>query len=232
MRIINEYGEELAPEDIDLSLGYLRDEKILINKIEEQSHIYVSKVYFDDQTSYVVESDNDPHIKTISARYGYFDFIFDKGDTRQVRGMDLCRIIDVPASEEYEDVQRYILYTEEELVQRSLPDRMDTAEETLQETGTNVEDLILLLAEVLGGEGEEEIPEEEEEPVDPDVEPEPSGDEDIEPTDPDVEPEPSGDEEVEPSPDDIEPEPEEEMPAEDEPQSEEEPVPATNEEGE
>ena len=160
MRIIDIDGNELSPEDVDLSVGYLREEELLIAEIQEQTHKFVSMFYFDDHTRYKVQSEEDPHVKVISASLGYFDYIPDEGETRKMRGMDIIHIVDVPASKQYETVLRYLFYTEEELIQHQLPERMDTAEEAIEETGTNVEDLILLLAEVLGGDSED-WPEEE-----------------------------------------------------------------------
>lgn len=164
MRIIDIDGNELSPEDVDLSIGYLREEELLIADVQEQSHKFVSEFYFDDHTRYTVTSEDDPHVKIISTSLGYFDYIPDEGETREVRGANIVKIIDVPASKQYETIQRYILYTEEELVQRQLPGRMDTAEEAIQETDMNVEDLVLLLAEVLGND-EEPAGEELEEPA-------------------------------------------------------------------
>ena len=160
MRIIDIDGQELNPEDIDLSLGYLQEEEILIADISEQSHKFVSEFYFDDHTRYTVESEDDPHVKIISSSLGYFDYIPDEGETRKLRGINVVKVIDVPASKEYETIQRYHLYTEDEIIQRELPDRVTSAEEVLQETNLTVEDLVLLLAELLGTEEEEPILEE------------------------------------------------------------------------
>lgn len=192
MRIIDIDGNELSPEDVDLSIGYLREEELLIADIQEQSHKFVSEFYFDDHTRYTVTSEDDPHVKIISTSLGYFDYIPDEGETRVLRGANIIKVVDVPASKQYETILRYLLYTEEELIQHQLPDRMNTAEEAIQETDTNVEDLILLLAEVLGGDDEEIEPEPEPTP-DPEPEPEPSPEPDPEP-----EPEPSPEPEPEP----------------------------------
>lgn len=161
MRIIDINGQELTPEEADLTLGYLREEELLIADIPEQSHKFVGAFYFDDHTRYIVESEDDPHVKIISSSLGFFDYIPDEGETRKMRGMDIIKVIDTPASKEYETILRYLLYTEEELIQRGLPARMDTAEESIEETNVNLDDIVLLLAEVLGGDSEE-WPEEEE----------------------------------------------------------------------
>lgn len=73
--------------------------------------------------------------------------------------------------DEYETIERYILYTEEELEQRAKEKadkerqeefikngsfRLDDTIENLEETNLTVEDIILLLAEMLGTDGEVE----------------------------------------------------------------------------
>ena len=48
MRILDENGQELAPEDVDLGRGFLKTEEILIEEIPEQSHYFVKQFFFDD----------------------------------------------------------------------------------------------------------------------------------------------------------------------------------------
>lgn len=164
MRILDEYGQEISIEDVDLDKGYLKEEEIFIETRPELKHYRVLRFNFSDGTFYIPTNEKDSHIKIIDATTGKFEYIPDEGDTRKVKGMSIGLIIDQEAEEIYETIQRYILYTEEELVQRTLPERMASAEETIEETGLTIEDLILLMAEVLGGAEEEEIPEEEPEP--------------------------------------------------------------------
>ena len=98
-------------------------------------------------------------------------------------------VIDKEAEDIYEDIKRYIRYREDELELRELPSRMEGAEESivetqegLEEANINIEDLILLMAEILGGDEEEPEEEPEDEPVTPD-----------EPVIPDEQPEPTED---------------------------------------
>ena len=161
MLIFDEQNQEISEEDIDLDLGYLKETKVLTKILPEIYHYKVLSFVFDDGTSYIPADENDPHIRVIDASLGKFEYIPSEGDDREVKDIKLDIVIDQPSSEHYEIVYHYIPYTEEELVQRSLPNRVTSAEETLKETGLTVEDLILLMAEVLGG--AEEVPEEESE---------------------------------------------------------------------
>lgn len=158
MRILDEQGQEITLEDVDLSLGYLKEEELFVESRPEIKHYKALRFNFNDNSSYTPTSENDPHVQIIDAATGKFSYLPEEGETRSVKGMSIGLVIDQEAQNIYETIQRYILYTEEELIQRSLPERMTSAEETLEETGLTVEDLILLMAEVLGG---EEIPEEE-----------------------------------------------------------------------
>lgn len=78
--------------------------------------------------------------------------------------MDLAEYEDVPAQEakpehdEYEMISRYTLYTPEELTERKEAELkaqkqkifMETGPDRLDLTETNVEDLTLLMAEMIG----------------------------------------------------------------------------------
>ena len=85
-------------------------------------------------------------------------------EPKTVRGTDVKWIVDVPevkaqdAYDEYEDIQRYKLYTEEELAQiqeekekeekqkqflATGPDRLDNVE-------VNVDDMTMLIADMIG----------------------------------------------------------------------------------
>ena len=91
MRILDENNIELTEEQINLELGYLRPESIISihhKPIEETKEI------------------------------GHYEVIAEYPNG----GKDVIWVIDVPGIEakeawdEYEDIQRYVLYTEEELV--------------------------------------------------------------------------------------------------------------------
>ena len=93
MRILDENNIELTEEQINLELGYLRPESIISihhEAIEETKEV------------------------------GHYEVIAEYPNG----GKDVVWIIDVPGTEakeawdEYEDIQRYVLYTEEELAAR------------------------------------------------------------------------------------------------------------------
>ena len=93
MRILDELNNELNANELDFSKGYLKEEQIFI-----KHHNAVSEV------------EEQGHYETIRE--------YPNG------GKDVAWIIDVPGIEakeawdEYEDIQRYVLYTEEELAAR------------------------------------------------------------------------------------------------------------------
>ena len=93
MRILDENNIELTEEEVNLELGYLRPESIISihhEAIEETKEV------------------------------GHYEVIAEYPNG----GKDVAWVIDVPGTEakeawdEYEDIQRYILYTEEELAAR------------------------------------------------------------------------------------------------------------------
>ena len=93
MRILDENNIELAEEEVNLELGYLRPESII--SIHHEAIEEVKEV-------------------------GHYEVIAEYPNG----GKDVAWIIDVPGIEakeawdEYEDIQRYVLYTEEELAAR------------------------------------------------------------------------------------------------------------------
>lgn len=93
MRILDENNIELTEEEVNLELGYLRPESII--SIHHEATEEVKEV-------------------------GHYEVIAEYPNG----GKDVAWIIDVPGTEakeawdEYEDIQRYILYTEEELAAR------------------------------------------------------------------------------------------------------------------
>lgn len=93
MRILDENNIELAEEEVNLELGYLRPESII--SIHHEATEEVKEV-------------------------GHYEVIAEYPSG----GKDVAWIIDTPGIEakeawdEYEDIQRYVLYTEEELAAR------------------------------------------------------------------------------------------------------------------
>lgn len=181
MRILDEQNQELSQEDIDLSLGYLKDEKLFIGRRPMETHYKVTCFVFTDGTSYRPASEDDPHVKVINAEKGQFEYVPDEGDERTVKGAAIGVVVDKEAEDIYENIKRYIHYREDELELHKLPSRIEGAEESivetqegLEEANINIEDLILLMAEILGGDeekSEEELVEESIEPSNDSIEP-------------------------------------------------------------
>lgn len=172
IRILNEDDEEITMDEVDLELGYLRPDQLLkehheaIELQEEQWHYAVTCFYFEDGSELKVESEDDPHIEKIDADNGVFGFIPQNEEEEQlaVKGIDLKQAVDqeqIDAKEawdEYEQIQRYILYTPEELEKKkkreeeqakretfmsSGPERLDSAEVTIEDLTVTVSDLFI-----------------------------------------------------------------------------------------
>ena len=129
MRILDEQDQELQQEDINLTLGYLVSDQILkehhdaVPEVQEEGHYYPETFYFMDDTEYKVdaEGENDPHVEANEDGVS-FSYIPGEGESeREFKGCDVKYIIDVEhqdakeAYDEMEDIQRYKLYTEEQL---------------------------------------------------------------------------------------------------------------------
>lgn len=108
MRIFDQDGNELLREEIDFEKGYLVDDQIFI-----EHHEAIEAV------------EEEGHWETVAE--------YENG------GKDVDWVVDVPAVEakdawdEYEDIQVYILYTEEELEARAEAERKAQEEAELQE---------------------------------------------------------------------------------------------------
>ena len=130
LRLLDEQDQEINREDCDLTLGYIVYDQILKEhheatpEIQEESHFYPNTYYFEDGTNYKVtgEEGEDAHVGPTDEK-GAFTFVpqTDDEQSKIVRGIDVDRIVDVEyqqakdAWDEYEDIKRYKLYTEEEL---------------------------------------------------------------------------------------------------------------------
>ena len=178
--IYNENGELIV--NPDLSLGYLQKEILIhhTNYTPAVTHKWITAIYFKDNTS-VFPKEGDPHI---TYENGEFAYNFLPGEpAKEIRGKLITDIVDVPeqlAKDEFETIYRYILYTEQQLEDRTFldetPDRLDDMEETdndivetlaeilgddtmenrITENEESIEDIILMLAEIVGGDEEEE----------------------------------------------------------------------------
>lgn len=172
--ILDENDEEVI--DPDLTLGYLKKEKITnhIEKIPAVTHPWITAVYFKDNTA-VYPKENDPHV-VIDGSKIYYQFLPNE-TPKGIRGQTISYIVDVPeqpARDEIETIYRYILYTEQELADREFidttPTRLDAIEsdandmlevvaelagsdieERVGETQETLDDLLLAVADILGG---------------------------------------------------------------------------------
>ena len=73
-------------------------------------------------------------------------------------GRDVVKVVDVPGVEakaawdEYETIKRYVPYTEEELAALEEARNRPTLESRVETLETTTDDMILLMAELIGGE--------------------------------------------------------------------------------
>lgn len=160
-RILNEQGEEITIDDVDLEKGYLKPEEIFVKHQDEEteipteSHYEVQTFYFTDKSSMEI-TEPDPHVKWIDNQKGIVEYV-DQGEGKTWFGTDLKTVIDVegrpytPEYDEYEKIQRYVLYTPEELAQRAKEENfIKTGADRLDDVEVNVDDITLLLAEMIG----------------------------------------------------------------------------------
>lgn len=180
IRILDENNNEISQEDIDLKLGYIIPDRLFkehheaIEAKERQFHYVVTCFYFADETKYEVEDENDPHIIKTDIYKGLFDYKALNGEEpKQVFGIDLKEEEDQPeiqaqeAWDEYEEIDRYILYTPQELIDKKNQEEKKEKQNQLLENGYDqiqnlesnmtasnaaIEDLVLVMADILGGE--------------------------------------------------------------------------------
>lgn len=181
MRILDIDNNELQEQDIDTSIGYLVQEQLFIkhhdatDEISAKWHYWPAKYYFEDNSEYTVE-ENDLHVKINDENKTSFGWNSLNGEPeRKVRGIDLKIIEDSPAVpvkeawDEYEDILRYKLYTQEELDEIKAkkekeekqkdfidngPDILTKNSAQINNINSTMEDIILLLAEIAGGSDE------------------------------------------------------------------------------
>lgn len=186
--IYDQTNQEIT--DPDLTLGYLKKEYFTTHheSVPERWHYKVVSFDFSTGEIYVPTSETDSHIRVIDAQKGIFEYInLDGEEEKVVTGQTITAIQDsplIPAWDETITFYRYVLYTEKELADREF---INNGPALLAEAQETIEDLLLTIAELIGGieEDEEEI---EPEPV---PEPEPEDNSNIE------EPELENNEEVE-----------------------------------
>lgn len=154
--ILDQSNQEIT--DPDLNLGYLKKELFTIHheSIPEKWHYKVTAFEFSDGEIYTVKSENDPHIEVIDAKKGIFNYKNLDGESeRIVVGQTISPVIDnvqIPARDETKTFYRYILYTEKELADREF---LANGPALLAEAQDTIEELLLVIADLLGGSNEE-----------------------------------------------------------------------------
>lgn len=176
-RILNENDEEIL--DPDLDLGYLEKEELITyhEAIPEQGHFYVSYIELTNGESFFLD-EGDPRVKIIDEEKGTFKYLPSEEDSSiKLRGASIRYIVDqqkVNAWEQKETILRYILYTDEELANRTFlnqgPERLDNLEsdtddllqvvadlagsdieDRVQAAQETIDDLLLIMADIVGG---------------------------------------------------------------------------------
>ncbi len=131
MRILDEYNNELSEKEVDLEKGYLKDDKIVKMKHKAKPAVKGS---------------------------GHYEVVkeYENG------GKDVEYIIDIeaqPAQEawtEYEDIKRYVLFSEEELAQKQAEkekeaeeaNKQSTMEQQINDLQKQLNDLMALIAQM------------------------------------------------------------------------------------
>jgi hypothetical protein len=157
--IIDQNNQEIT--NPDLEKGYLRLEHFTVHHetVPERWHYKVISFDFSTGEIYTPTSEDDLHIKVIDAQKGIFEYVnLDGEEKKTVTGQTITAIVDqreIPAWDETKTFYRYVLYTEKELADR---DFLANGPAKLAEAQETIEDLLLTIAELIGG--EEEVPEE------------------------------------------------------------------------
>lgn len=173
MRILNEEDVEIKESDVDTTKGYLKsDKKFIVHheeqpEISEKKHYEVERFIFKDGSQMLIETNEDPHVKVIDDQAGIFEYV-DQGEGNVYHGAEIKSVIDQEhvehkdAYDEYEDIQRYILYTEKELQARKEAEEkqakqtafMENGPDQLESNTTSIGDLTIMLSEIVAGSDE------------------------------------------------------------------------------
>ena len=125
MRILDKNNVEIISPD--LSLGHLVEEEVFVA--------------------------NHPAVEAVREQWHYETIQEYPGG-----GRDVVKVVDVPwveakaAWDEYETIKRYVPYTEEELAALEEARNRPTLESRVETLETTTDDMILLMAELIGGE--------------------------------------------------------------------------------
>ena len=125
MRILDENNVEITSPD--LSLGHLVEEEVFVA--------------------------HHPAVEAVRERWHY-ETVYEYLNG----GKDVVKVVDVPGVEakdawdEYETIKRYVPYTEEELAALEEARNKPTLEDRVETLETTTDDMILLMADLIGGE--------------------------------------------------------------------------------
>lgn len=139
-KILNTSGEEIT--NPDLSQGYLEESLYtsVISAIPAQSHNWISGIFFSDGSAYYPrEDDPNNHIEIIDAPNKKFRYN-NPEDNRIISGQLISEIIDVPEQPEQKVTEKVLIYHP-----------YNELELTNQD---NINDILLLIADLVGGEEE------------------------------------------------------------------------------
>lgn len=173
MKIYNEEDVEIKESDVDTTKGYLKFDKKFITHYDEQpeviehKHYEVERFVFEDGSQMLVDGNTDAHVKVIDDQAGIFEYV-DQGEGNVYHGAEIKSVIDQEhvehkdAYDEYEDIQRYVLYTEEELAARKEAEEKQAKQTAFLENGpdqlesntTSIGDLTIMLSEIVAGSDE------------------------------------------------------------------------------
>ncbi len=173
MKIYNEEDVEIKESDVDTTKGYLKsDKKFIVHheeqpEVKEQKHYEVKRFVFEDGSQMLIEDNTDAHVKVIDDQAGVFEYV-DQGEGNVYHGAEIKSVIDQEhvehkdAYDEYEDIQRYVLYTEEELQARKEAEEKQAKQTAFLEDGpgqlesntTSIGDLTIMLSEIVAGSDE------------------------------------------------------------------------------
>ncbi len=144
VKIYNIDDEEVSEDSLDMTLGRLVPDARVSRHIPASpyvpavTHDRLSVVYFANGEKYVITGDDDPHLgedgQTFVRLPGEYESTGTDYDPYYIFGQDFVTIVDVPAvpqefeHDEYENIYRYIMYTDEEL---AAIDAANTREEFL-----------------------------------------------------------------------------------------------------
>ena len=176
-RILDENNIEIF--NPNLELGHLEKEELITYHAgsPEVGHYYVNYIELETGESFFLK-ENDPRIEITNSITGAFKYLPSEEDSSvRVKSASVRYIVDqqkIEPWEEKETILRYILYTEEELANRTFlnqgPDRLNTVEsdtndllqvvadlagsdieERVQTAQETIDDLLLVIADIVGG---------------------------------------------------------------------------------